>query len=95
MRFISQKYKFHICMRVHKIKQTCVCVCVCVRVCVCVCVCVCSLPHDVAEVVLTRTLNGINQSVYMDVCMDQSEQTVFVWIGGYTYVCKYNSCSNG
>ena len=31
----------------------------------------------------------------MDVCTDQSVQTVFVWIGGYTYVCKYNSCSNG
>ena len=75
----------------------CVCVCVCVFVCVCVCVWISlfSLPHDVAEIVLTWTLIGINQSVYMDVCMDQSVQTVFVWVGGYTYVCKYNSCSNG
>ena len=77
-------------MRVHKINRH-----ACVRVCVYVCVCVFPLPHDVAEIVLIWTLNGINQSVYMYVCTDQSVQTVFVWIGGYTYVCKYNSCSNG
>ena len=29
----------------------------------------------------------------MDVSTDQSVQTVFVWIDGYTYICKYNCCS--
>ena len=31
----------------------------------------------------------------MDVCTDQSVQTVFVWIVGYAYICKYNWCLNG
>ena len=32
---------------------------------------------------------------WMDVCTDQSVQTVFVWIDGYAYICKYNWCLNG
>ena len=62
-----------------ELKQTCMCVCGGGGVWG---ISLFSLPHDVAEIVLTWTLNGINQSVYMDVCTDQSVQTVFVWIGG-------------
>ena len=66
-------------------KDITACMYVCMYVCVCVCVCV--------RACVRACVRGLVYS--LDVCTDQSAQTVFVWIDGYTYICKYTFCSNG